>query len=72
MKQELAYIDPNALFDVQVKRIHEYKRQIFERVAYYQCYNRHKAGTSEKDWTPRVFILAGKAASTTVRQKQID
>jgi glycogen phosphorylase len=54
-------VDPDALFDVQIKRIHEYKRQllnIIEAIALYDTIRAHP----EKDWVPRVKIFAGKAA----------
>jgi starch phosphorylase len=63
-------IDPNALFDVQVKRIHEYKRQllnIIETVALYDQIRSHP----ERDWTPRVKLFAGKAASSYHNAKMI-
>ena len=56
-------LDPNAIFDIQVKRIHEYKRQllnIIEAVALYDQIRSHP----EWNWTPRVKIFAGKAAPT--------
>jgi glycogen phosphorylase len=55
-------IAPNSLFDVQVKRIHEYKRQllnVLHVVARYQA----MLAQPELDWTPRTVIFAGKAAS---------
>ncbi|TJZ73155.1 glycogen/starch/alpha-glucan family phosphorylase [Chitiniphilus eburneus] len=55
-------IDPHALFDVQVKRIHEYKRQLLNVLHVITRYNRILKHP-EKDWTPRVVIFAGKAAS---------
>ena len=54
-------VDPDALFDVHIKRIHEYKRQllnIIETVALYQAIRSDPGG----NWTPRVKIFAGKAA----------
>ena len=56
-------VNPDALFDVQIKRIHEYKRQllnIVETVALYDQIRSHP----ERDWVPRVKIFAGKAASS--------
>ena len=56
-------VDPGALFDVQIKRIHEYKRQllnILETVALYQAIK----DEPQRDWVPRVKIFAGKAAAS--------
>jgi starch phosphorylase len=56
-------VDPSALFDVQIKRIHEYKRQllnILETVALYQAMK----DDPQRDWVPRVKIFAGKAAAS--------
>ncbi|MDP8162625.1 glycogen/starch/alpha-glucan phosphorylase [Pasteurella skyensis] len=70
IKQELGIeVDTNALFDVQVKRIHEYKRQILNVLQVVARYNEMIANP-EKDWTPRVFILAGKAASAYYSAKK--
>ncbi len=63
-------LDPDALFDVQIKRIHEYKRQllnIIEMVALYDHIRSHP----ERDWVPRVKIFAGKAASSYHNAKLI-
>ncbi|ANY89801.1 glycogen/starch/alpha-glucan phosphorylase [Pseudomonas putida] len=63
-------VDPQALFDVQVKRIHEYKRQLLNllhTVALYQAM-RAEPGT---DWVPRVKIFAGKAAASYHQAKLI-
>ena len=62
-------LDPHALFDVQVKRIHEYKRQMLNVLHIIARYNEMFAHP-EKDWQPRVFILAGKAASAYYAAKQ--
>ncbi len=53
--------DTDALFDVQVKRIHEYKRQLLNALHVIHLYNRIKAGETA-DWTPRCVLFGGKAA----------
>ena len=63
-------VDPESLFDVHIKRIHEYKRQllnIMQVVARYQaiCANPQAA------WVPRTVVFAGKAASAYVMAKTI-
>nr|WP_024966501.1 glycogen phosphorylase [Pantoea sp. IMH] len=63
-------IDPNALFDVQIKRIHEYKRQLLNVLHIITRYNRIKADP-EANWVPRVNIFAGKAASAYYMAKHI-
>jgi starch phosphorylase len=63
-------LDPNAMFDIQVKRIHEYKRQllnIIEAVALYDQIRSHP----ERNWTPRVKFFAGKAAPSYHNAKLI-
>ncbi len=54
-------VDPNALYDIQIKRIHEYKRQllnILEAAAHWNAIRR----APDADWVPRVKIFGGKAA----------
>ncbi|HGX92015.1 MAG TPA: glycogen phosphorylase, partial [Candidatus Tenderia sp.] len=51
----------SALFDVQVKRIHEYKRQLLNLLHVIHLYNRIKAGDTQ-GWTPRCVLIGGKAA----------
>ncbi len=51
----------NALFDVQVKRIHEYKRQLLNALHVIHLYNRIKRGDTE-NWTNRCVLIGGKAA----------
>ena len=53
--------NPDALFDVQVKRIHEYKRQLLNILHVIHLYARLKAG-EDADWTPRCVLIGGKAA----------
>jgi len=55
-------INPAAMFNVQVKRIHEYKRQLLNLLGVVARWNAIRAAP-EKDWPPRVVIMAGKAAS---------
>ncbi|MCE2917097.1 MAG: glycogen/starch/alpha-glucan phosphorylase [Rubrivivax sp.] len=63
-------VDPASLFDVQVKRIHEYKRQllnVLQVVARWQAI----VAQPELNWVPRTVIFAGKAASSYVSAKNI-
>ena len=62
--------NPKALFDVQIKRIHEYKRQLMNVLHVITHYNRIKADPTA-DWVPRVKIFAGKAASAYYMAKHI-
>ncbi|OOG23064.1 glycogen phosphorylase [Thioalkalivibrio denitrificans] len=63
-------IDPNAMFDVQVKRIHEYKRQLLNILHVIAFYNRIRRGEAG-DQTKRVVLFGGKAAPSYVRAKQV-
>jgi starch phosphorylase len=58
------------LFDVQIKRIHEYKRQLLNLVETVALYQAMKADP-DGDWTPRVKIFAGKAAASYREAKLI-
>ena len=63
-------VNPESMFDVQVKRMHEYKRQhlnIFETIA---LYNDIRANP-HKNWVPRVKVFAGKAAASYWQAKSI-
>lgn len=62
--------NPSALFDVQVKRIHEYKRQLLNILHVIHLYDRIKRGDSA-DWTPRCVLIGGKAAPGYVMAKRI-
>src|SRR6516225_2361101 len=71
VRENLAlHIDPSALFDVQIKRIHEYKRQLLnllETIAHYHAIRANPTG----DWVPRVKVFSGKAAPSYTRAKLI-
>ena len=54
-------VDPNSLFDIQVKRIHEYKRQLLNVLYVITLYNRIKSNP-DLDILPRTCIFGGKAA----------
>jgi starch phosphorylase len=63
-------VDPSALFDVHIKRIHEYKRQLLNVLEAIALYNAIRARPMD-DWTPRVKIFAGKAAASYQQAKLI-
>ena len=63
-------VDPHALFDVQVKRIHEYKRQLLNILQAVAQYDDIRAQPT-RDWVPRVKIFGGKAAPGYRVAKQI-
>ncbi len=63
-------LDPSSLFDIQIKRIHEYKRQLLnalETIALYLAIR----DEPHRNWTPRVKIFAGKAAASYHQAKLI-
>ena len=62
--------DPDAMFDIQIKRIHEYKRQLMNLLETVALWNDMRAHP-EIDWTPRVKIFGGKAAPGYHVAKQI-
>lgn len=62
-------LNPNSLFDVQIKRIHEYKRQLLNVLHVITLYNRIRSG--EQGITPRTVIFGGKAAPGYAVAKQI-
>jgi glycogen phosphorylase len=63
-------VDPDTLFDVQVKRIHEYKRQLLNALHVVTLYNRIKDEPS-KEVVPRTIIFSGKAAPAYHQAKLI-
>ncbi len=63
-------VNPEAMFDVQVKRIHEYKRQLLNLMHTVALYQAIRA-EPETNWVPRVKIFAGKAAASYHQAKLI-
>jgi len=63
-------LDPSALFDVHIKRIHEYKRQLLNLLDTVARYHAIRAAP-HADWVPRVKIFAGKAAASYGEAKLI-
>ncbi len=63
-------LDPSALFDVQIKRIHEYKRQLLNILETVALYDAMRARPDE-NWQPRVKIFAGKAAAAYHQAKLV-
>ena len=55
-------VDPNSIFDVQVKRLHEYKRQLLNILHVMYLYNQQKANPA-MEFYPRTFIFGAKAAA---------
>jgi len=62
--------NPDALFDVQIKRMHEYKRQLLNILQTIALYDAMRAEPM-RNWTPRVKIFSGKAAASYHRAKLI-
>lgn len=63
-------VDPDSMFDIQVKRLHEYKRQHLNVLHLITLYNRLK-NNPRLEWTPRTAIFGGKAAPSYVMAKLI-
>ncbi len=69
-KREGVQLNPNMIFDIQVKRLHEYKRQFMNALSILHIYFSLKDGTL-KDFTPTAFIFGAKAASGYKRAKAV-
>jgi starch phosphorylase len=67
-KRQTVDVDPDSIFDVQIKRIHEYKRQLLNAMHAVALYNRINDG---HDIVPRTIIFAGKAAPSYYMAKLI-
>ncbi|MDO4829852.1 MAG: glycogen/starch/alpha-glucan phosphorylase [Clostridia bacterium] len=63
-------VNPNTIFDIQVKRLHEYKRQLLNAFSIMTIYFRLKE-KKLKNWTPTTFIFGAKAAPGYARAKAI-
>ena len=61
LKQEGVYVNPDFIFDVQVKRLHEYKRQLMNAFSIVAIYQKLKAGELP-DWNPTAFISLSYSA----------
>lgn len=75
LKEKTGYlVSPDAMFDVQVKRIHEYKRQLLNILGIVYQYKKMKemsADERKEKFVPRVCIFGGKAFATYVQAKRI-
>ncbi|KAK4771969.1 hypothetical protein SAY86_013744 [Trapa natans] len=75
LKDKTGYdVNPDAMFDVQVKRIHEYKRQLLNIMGIVYRYKKMKEMSPEdrqRSFVPRVCIFGGKAFATYVQAKRI-
>ena len=70
LEREQCEIRTDAIFDVQIKRIHEYKRQLLNILSVLDTYFRIKDGLLP-DFTPTVYIFGGKAAPGYYRAKAV-
>jgi starch phosphorylase len=72
-KENNIKVSPESMFDVQIKRFHEYKRQLLNILHVITLYNRIKDNSSGdlKDFVPRTVIFAGKAAPAYYQAKMV-
>ena len=69
-KHDGVELDPDFMFDVQIKRLHEYKRQLMNALSIYDFYCEYKAGNLPA-FTPTAFIFGAKSAPGYARAKAI-
>ncbi len=69
-KREGIKLDPNMVFDIQIKRLHEYKRQLMNAMSILHLYYGLKDGTLT-DFTPTAFIFGAKSAPGYARAKAV-
>ena len=70
LKKEGVQLDPDMIFDIQVKRLHEYKRQFMNALSILNIYFKIKDG-SLTDFTPTAYIFGAKAAAGYARAKAV-
>lgn len=71
-EKEGVEIDPNSLFDIQIKRLHEYKRQLLNAFSILDIYFRLKDGSLAKEnFAPTTYIFGAKSAPGYARAKAI-
>ena len=63
-------VNPHSIFDIQVKRIHEYKRQLLNALHIMHVYNQLRSNPNA-DFVPKTYIFAGKAAPSYYFAKQV-